>query len=122
MKSRLGIGKYPDTEVGRLLKVEPNAIRFAYYHFETIDFVDEVKEAAGIKIMIEKPGVDHEKYIENSRLLVSEMPDMERLKYISSVTRRRKIERSNRHSSEGVGTHMSKRYLQAVNHGKASYK
>ena len=43
MKSRLGVGRYPDTEVGRLLEIEPNIIRYAYYHFEKIDFVDEVK-------------------------------------------------------------------------------
>lgn len=69
MKSKVGRGKYPDETVGRLLECDCTGyLRFVYYHFEEIDFTEEVKRAAGITIEIPKPGTSHEAYQQNERV------------------------------------------------------
>lgn len=116
-KSQLKMGTYADLTVERALAVDPKIIRYAYYHFEPIDFVAEVKEAAGIRTEIQKPGVSHATFVENERALRADMTDEERMKTASVVGRRRRATAAATHQTRAFGAHMSKGYLQAVNHG-----
>lgn len=81
--SRLGIGRYAKERVDVLLSSNPGAIRYAYYHFESIDFVPEVLESAGIRERIAKPGVNHDAFVRNNMFLIAAMTDEERIKYFA---------------------------------------
>ena len=122
MKSVLGIGRYDNIPIERLLLIEPNAVRYAYYRYEAIDFNDEVKKAADIRIEIPKPGCDWDKYVENARLIRSDLTEEERMHSAMHMKRRRRVENDALRAGNAMGRYMSKGYMQAVNHGRAKVK
>ena len=122
MKSVLGIGRYNNIPIERLLLIEPNAVRYAYYKYEAIDFNDEVKKAADIRIEIPKPGCDWDKYVENARLIRADLTEEDRIHYAMAMRRKRRAENDALRVGNAKGRYMSKAYLQAVNHGNAKMK
>lgn len=122
MKSCIGIGRYDNIPIERLLLIEPNAVRYAYYKYEAIDFNEEVKKAADIRIEIPKPGCDWDKYVENARLLRGDLTEEERMHSAMSMKRRRRVENRALSAGNAKGRYMGKGYLQAVNHGRAKMK
>lgn len=126
MKSRIGFGKYAACTIAEVLHTDPSWIRQLYYTVETIDFTDDVKEAALIRVTIDKPGISEEAWVENRAIITAElraaMTDEERLKYWAH---RKKVERSRRKTAtmkDYFATRMSKGQMQAVNHGHAYLK
>lgn len=127
MRSVMGVGKYPNETVERLLQSD-NAkyIRAAYYNFEQIDFVDEVKRAAGIYIEIPKPGTARDLFLENEHLvwerLREELGDEAYMKKVAEVRKRQSAKKIRRRISgrlDGLGT---KAVRQAYNQGKLKRK
>lgn len=121
-KSVIGMGTYGDIPIERLLHINPKGARYAYYKFDAIDFAPEVKDAAGIRIEIPKPGHDWLKYVENEKILRGELTDEERIKQAAEMKHKRKVERTVLYHGNALGRHMSKGYLQGVNHGRNHFK
>lgn len=121
-KSQLKVGPYASLTVDKALGVDPKILRRAYYHFEPIDFTQEVKDAAGIRILIEKPGTSHGKYVENEILLRQDMTDEERMKTAAVAKRFRRAEEGALKHGNALGSYMSKGYMQNANLGRAKWK
>ena len=122
MQSKIGMGRYADETVERLLHIAPGAVRYAYYKMEPIDFTPEVKAAADIRVDIPKPGVSYEAYVLNSRMIREEMTDEERMKIAAHFRRRYKSENAAIKHSTALGRHMTKGYMQRANQGKQALK
>lgn len=127
MRSVMGVGKFPNETVERLLQSD-NAkyIRVAYYDFEQIDFVDEVKRAAGIYIEILKPGTARDMFLENEHLvwerLREELGDEKYMKEVAKARRQRAATETMKRISgrlDGLGMKAAR---QAYNQGKYKRK
>lgn len=117
-KSKLGYGYYAENTVGELLdKKYYKALRYAYYCVQNINFMPDILEQLHIvgKMVIEKPGVDHEKY-ELSNLFAMENRrgvGKDKAKLIQYWREKRKAIRKEREASKDI----SQGRLQAFNHG-----
>lgn len=123
MRSVMGVGKYPNETVERLLQSD-NAkyIRAAYYNFEQIDFVDEVKRAAGIYIEIQKPGTARDLFLENEHLvwerLREALGDEAYMKEVARARKRQKATKTMKLISKRLDGLSIKAVRQAYNQGK----
>lgn len=64
-KSKLGYGLYAEKTVGELIEKRFfTALRWAYYNVQNITYMPDIMEELHIvgKWVIDKPGVDHDKY------------------------------------------------------------
>lgn len=122
MRSKIGMGRYADIPIERVLDIAPNAVRYAYYRYDVIDFTAEVKEAAQIRIDIPKPGHDYDKYWENEQMIRGDLTDEERIKRAAMFRRGKRVTDSVLKHGNALGHYMSKGYLQAANHGRAKIK
>lgn len=127
MRSVMGVGKYPNETVERLLRSD-NAkyIRAAYYNFEQIDFVDEVKQAAGIYIEIPKPGTARHLFLTNEHKVWEkrreELGDEEYMKEVAKARRMQKATKTRELISERLDGLGIKAVRQAYNQGKLKRK
>lgn len=126
MKSKVGRGKYPNEEIGRLIDCEcANWVRWVYYHYEDIDFIPEVKKAAGIVEEIPKPGVDNEAFLRNERGVYAKMKEeLGELAYMVKVQRLKKTKRIADGCSRGIRLRdgFSKGRMARVNQGHGYIK
>lgn len=127
MKSVLKVGKYPTLTVEHLLACDlASEIRRLYYSFGSIDFTDDVKEAAKIRVSIPKPGTSEDAWNECKRINSVEkfgaMTDEERIKYIMAKRRSLKAKAVAEGHRDRLGRWASKAQLQAVNHGRAHWE
>lgn len=124
MKSKIGFGRYPNDTIEKVLSADGGSwIRQIYYTVETIDFTDDVKEAAEIKVIIDKPGKSEAAWMENRRIITAErraaMTDEERMRHVAHMRKIEKVRSRAYRKSDYFGSRLSKGQLQAVNHGRA---
>ena len=127
MKSVIGFGKYPTCTIEQVLAADASSwIRQLYYTVETIDFTDDVKEAAMIRVNIPKPGTSEDAWIENRAIITAElregMTEEERMHFIMHKRKMERIQKRAYRKSDYFGSRLSKAQLQAVNHGRAYLK
>ena len=127
MKSVIGFGKYPTCTIEQVLAADASSwIRQLYYTVETIDFTDEVKEAARIRVNIQKPGTSEDAWIENRAIVTAELREgLTEEERMHLIMHKRKIERIKARAfrkSDYFGSRASKGQMQAVNHGRAYWK
>ncbi|MBR4131608.1 MAG: hypothetical protein IKT99_01400 [Oscillospiraceae bacterium] len=127
MKSVIGFGKYPTSTIEQVLAADASSwIRQLYYTVETIDFTDEVKEAARIRVTIPKPGTSEDAWIENRAIVTAElraaMTEEERIRFIMHKRKMERIKTRAFRKADFFGSRLSKGQLQAVNHGRAYLK
>ena len=127
MKSVIGFGKYGDCTVERILAANASSwIRQLYYTVETIDFTDDIKEAARIRVNIDKPGTSEDAWIENRRIVTAElregMTEEERMHFIMHKRKMERIRARAFRKCDYYGSRLSKGQMQAVNHGRAYLK
>lgn len=127
MKSKVGRGKYPNETIERLIACDlSDWIRYIYYHYEEIDFIPEVKSAAGIVEEIAKPGVDHEAFWRNEHAEWArqreELGDEAYMRLVRQIKKTRRINKGETARSEIFERSMSKGALQTVNHGHGYIK
>ena len=123
-KSKLGVGKYPNESVEKMLSINPRAIRWIYYNYEYIDFTPEVLEKAKIFIRLEKPAVNKIKFEDNEHIVYAKMTDEERLASLKEWSGKmafRKRGDSQKGYARGFEQRTIKGKLQSINHGKASF-
>lgn len=125
-KSKLGYGYYAEKTVGELLdKYYYRALRHAYYCRQNITFMPDILEQLHItgKMVIEKPGVDHEKFdasndfaLENVLNKVTDGNGREKVRFKKYHRDRKSAMKREKESSKAI----SKGRLQAMNHGHIS--
>lgn len=127
MKSVLKVGQYPTCTVEEVLAADcATKIRELYYTRQEIDFTDEVKEAAGIFVTIDKPGVSVNAWNANKARVSAEkfdkMTDLERIKYWAKKRRAKRATKASWTKSRILAEGASKGQMQAINHGRAHWE
>jgi hypothetical protein len=120
-KSKLGVGRYKNETIERLLLICPKAIRFVYYHYESIDFVPSILEKAKIYLKLDKPATNDLRYKDNEHMIYARMTDEERKENLKEWSSKKASQiRGQRQSyySTKFENMTAKGKLQAINHGK----
>ena len=122
MKSKIGFGKYPTQTIEQVLVSDARWVRQIYYTVENIDFTDDVKAAADIRIPIPKPGANRDAWIENDNAVfyekINKMSDLERIKYFANRRKESNRKKYASRFSDYMASQTSKGQLQAINQGK----
>lgn len=125
-KSKIGYGKFKDQTVGELLDANyKKELAWLYYHVQWITFMPDILEQLHItgKMVIEKPGVDHDKFeasndfaLENVLNKVTDGNGREKVRFMKYHRDRKSAMKREKESSKAI----SKGRLQAMNHGHIS--
>lgn len=119
MKSKLGVGTYPNETIERIIGAQHfRELRRIYYNYANIDYTDDVKKAINLTHPIPKPGTSKEMEELNNCEMTANMHNESRVKMFAQEKKREKIKRMNKR----IGDALSRGQMQAVNHGKMYYK
>jgi len=116
-KSRLGFGQYEDLTVGDILKVDEQYIVWCYSHFEKISFCEEILTELGVARRIPKPGTDES--------LLGEWLRARNQQYTAEERFHGRIKKARLRKNKAIANlirvrndvNLTKRQLQAINHG-----
>jgi hypothetical protein len=123
-KSKFGFGKYNEYTVSDVLKVDKQYLKWCYYYYEMITFMDDILDEIGISedYRIQKPGKNPDVLIisdMSKKAGFAKLSDEEKLKAIKKKSHEEKEKRIRDFNiSKGNNKFYTKGYLQRKNHGK----